>query len=201
MAVASIVLYQYFVFPSILAVILTIVLLAKGLSVSLKKPDGFWISQLSKKFPDNYYILKNIKLNNNAIDFVIISPKGIFTIEKSSDKAFESKFIPIKQAVMHSKALNDFMQQNKIGNFHIKTIIINDVWNEKLKENFPDIPILKPNEVYNYIMLQDNKYQNATIQRVAELLELNLRINDAFQTLRKDVSHEDLRKKAKVGLQ
>lgn len=79
-------------------------------------------------------------MNNTNIEHVVICPKGIFAIEGGpmnlssihSNQPGKEKYMPIKRAVLNSKALNDFMQNYKIGNFFVNTLLISDSWDEKL---------------------------------------------------------------------
>ncbi len=163
--------------------------------VSSKQSSGKAdISMTLAALPDNYFIINAVNINHVSIDHAVICPKGIFAIEDGSihfDSNYsfqqgQEKYMPIKRAILNSKALNDFMQNCKIGNFFVSTLLISDSWDEKLKTYFPDIPAMSPRELKTYFQSLEDKYSDAQCKKIADLLELNLRIETSIKQLRKE---------------
>jgi hypothetical protein len=152
------------------------------------------ISMALIALPDNFFIINDVNINNATIDHVVICPKGIFAIEDGSIhfgsnysiQPGQEKYRPIKRAIQNSKALNDFMQNCKIGNFFVNTLLISDSWHEKLKTYFPDIPVINTSELKTHFQSLEDKYSDAQCMKIADLLELNLRIETSIKQLRKD---------------
>ena len=78
------------------------------------------------------------------------------------------------------------MQKCRIGNLFVNTLLIADFKDEKLKTYFPDIPIIKPDEMNQYFESLPDKHSGAQCKKTAELLDLNLKIEKNLKQLREE---------------
>ncbi len=167
---------------NIFAVILffmSTVFIVKGI-FSLK--DVFSKRKISKrdplfsKLPNNYFMFKDIPIGHFTIPNVLICPKGIFTVHTNLDIDLKkvNTFATIKQSILHSKALNDFMQKSAIGNYYVRTIVLMDTVDDKVKIHFSDIPVLQPDNFYAYVDKLESKYSDEECSKLIKLLKISL---------------------------
>ncbi len=111
----------------------------------------------------------------------MVCPKGIFTIDTKNWKAsaqknlkYNKQYNMIKQGILNSKLLNDFLQKNQSGNYFVNTIVAFADWDEKLKEHFADIPVLQPEQLTQHITSFPDKYPADECKRIADALKINL---------------------------
>lgn len=111
----------------------------------------------------------------------MVCPKGIFTIDTktwkdSSQKnlKYNKQYNMIKQGILNSKLLNDFLHKNNVGNYFVNTIVVFANWDEKLKEHFSDIPVLQPEQLAQHISSFPDKYSSDECKNIAEALKNNL---------------------------
>lgn len=139
------------------------VLTIKGLSRKQKDKSKNQFSKL----PDNYYMFSNYIIENTNIPNIIICPKGIYTIHSKQIENSNNSFTVVKQSILQSKTVNDFMQKNNIGNFYVKTIVTLDEDNDKIKQHFPELPVIQPDKLQEYLDSQETKYSDDECKKIA----------------------------------
>jgi len=159
--------------------------ITKGVASILHTYKDSDVTRLLSKLPDGYYLLNDINFENNLIDHIVVCPKGIFTIDTKSwkdsaqknlkhDKKYNNQYNMIKQGILNSKLLNDFLQKNNVGNYFVNTIIVFADWDEKLKEHFSDIPVLQPELLTQHISSFPDKYSADECKKIADAIKINL---------------------------
>lgn len=157
---------------TIIFLLIALVLLVKAtLSIKglLKKDND---KNLFSRLPNNYHLFSNFIIDNNSIPNILICPKGIYTIH--SNKVITSRdnsFLIVKQSILQSKVVNDFMQKNSIGNYYVKTIVTLDEVNDKVKQYFPEICVSQQDKLQEYLDSQETKYSDAECKRIAMQLK------------------------------
>ena len=145
----------------------------KSLVMKQKDKD----KNLFSKLPENYYMFSNIIIEHSSIQNILICPKGIYTIHSkqigTANK--ENSFAVVKQSILQSKTVNDFMQKNNIGNYYVKTIVTLDEVNDKVKQHFPDLPVMQTDKLQQYLDSQETKYLDDECKKIA--LQLKAVVN------------------------
>ena len=145
---------------------------------------------LFKNIPNNYHVFSNYTIDNSKISNILICPKGIYTIHTNQGgiPKGEHNFSVIKQSILQSKLLNDFMQKTNIGNYYVKTIVVLDDISDRAKQHFPDMPIIEPDKLDEYINSLDDKYSDSECTDIATKLNQALGSNDNFARAQKTTS-------------
>lgn len=145
---------------------------------------------LFSNIPSNYHLFSNFTIDNIKISNILICPKGIYTIYTNQGENLkgEHNFSVIKQSILQSKLLNDFMQKMNIGNFYVKTIVVLDDISDRAKQHFPDMPILQPDKLDEYLNSLDDKYSDSDCADIAKRLNEALVSNDNFAHTQKTTS-------------
>ncbi len=160
---------------------ITVILLAisvwfiiKGIKSIIHTYKDSDVIRLLTKLPNDYFLFNDINIENNSIDHIVVCPKGIFAIDTkkwkdSSQKnlKYNKQYNMIKQGILNSKLLNDFLQKNNVGNYFVNTIIVYANWDEKLKEHFADIPVLQPEQLTQHISSFPDKYSADECRKIA----------------------------------
>ncbi len=153
--------------------------IAKGVSSIVHTYIDSDIIRLLSKLPNDYYLLNDIIFDDNLINHIVVCPKGIFTIDTKSWKdstqkkiKYNKQYNMIKQGILNSKLLNDFLQKNNAGNYFVNTIIVFANWDEKLKEHFSDIPVLQPELLSQHISSFPDKYSPDECRKIADALKI-----------------------------
>lgn len=153
--------------------------IAKGVTSIVRTYKDSDIIRLLSKLPNDYYLLSDIIFDDNLINHIVVCPKGIFTIDTKSWKdstqkkiKYNKQYNMIKQGILNSKLLNDFLQKNNAGNYFVNTIIVFANWDEKLKEHFSDIPVLQPELLSQHISSFPDKYSPDECKKIADALKI-----------------------------
>lgn len=168
--------------------VITVILLAisvwfivKGIKSIIHTFKDSDVIKLLSKLPNDYYLFNDINIENNSIDHIVVCPKGIFTIDTKNWKdsahknlKYNKQYNMIKQGILNSKLLNDFLQKNTVGNYFVNTIVVFANWDEKLKEHFADIPVLLPEQLIQHISSFPDKYSADECKLIADALKDNL---------------------------
>ncbi len=67
------------------------------------------------------------------------------------------------------------MQKNNVGNYYVKTIVTLDEVNDKVKQHFPELPVLKTDNLQQYLDSQETKYSEDDCKKIA--LQLKAVVN------------------------
>lgn len=124
-----------------------------------------------------------------------LSIKSLFMKQKDKDKKLFSKihskqvktsnnensFAVIKQSILQSKVVNDFMQKNNIGNYYVKTIVNLDDVNDKVKQHFPELCAMQPDKLQEYLDSQETKYSDNECKKIA--LQLKSIVNSLNENI------------------
>ena len=145
---------------------------------------------LFSNIPSNYHLFSNYAIDNINISNILICPKGIYTIHtnQGENPKGEHNFSVIKQSILQSKLLNDFMQKMNIGNYYVKTIVVLDDISDRAKQHFPDMPILQPDKLDEYLNSLDDKYSDSECADIATRLNGALASIDNFVHAQKTTS-------------
>jgi hypothetical protein len=163
--------------------------------LSLKKVmNKGYLEKALAELPENYYFIQNADIGATNIDYIAICPKGIFNVENDAFSSpsnhspipGQDKYLPVKHSILKSKGMNDFMQKCRIGNYFVNTLHITNFEDDKLKTYFPEIPIIKPEEIKTFFESLPDKYSDEQCKKVVDLLELNLRIDKNLKQLREE---------------
>jgi len=171
--------------------------IVKGIKSLKHTVENSEVDRILSKLPNDYYIFNDINIDNNSIDHVVICPKGIFTIDtkhwkttlKDSQKHIK-QYEMIKQGILNSKVLNDFLQKNKVGNYFVNTVVVFTHWDEKIKENFSDVHVLQPEQITNDISTLPDKFSDDECKNIADALNISLR-TQTEDTNKKDKQDAD----------
>ncbi len=191
--------------------IITVVLLAlsvwfivKGIKSIIHNFKDSDVIRLLSKLPGDYYLFNDVNIENNSIDHIVVCPKGIFTIDTKNWKntaqknlKYNKQYNMIKQGILNSKLLNDFLQKNHTGNYFVNTIVVFADWDEKLKEHFSDIPVLQPEQLAQHITSFPDKYTVDECKKIADTLKFNL-FTQVSPNEEKSRNDEDTSKKKSV---
>lgn len=175
--------------------------IVKGIKSIIHNFKDSDVIRLLSKLPSDYYLFNEVKIENNLIDHIVVCPKGIFTIDTKNWKdsaqknlKYNKQYNMIKQGILNSKLLNDFLQKNQAGNYFVNTIVVFADWDEKLKEHFSDIPVLQPEQLTQHITSFPDKYSFDECKKIADALKINLspQVSPAKE---KSQNNEDISKK------
>jgi hypothetical protein len=147
---------------------------------------------------DEYYLISDIKFSSNSgnIDHVILGPNGIFVLEtknyggtvecvgdewtKYYDKAHYQKFYEIRSpskqvkrnAIIIKKLIESTNILDKSINFWVDGIVVFVDSTLILRLINPTIPILRPNQLYNYIINRPtkNKFSPQELESMAQMI-------------------------------
>ncbi len=194
LALGCIPLFNLNLYAAVASLSMGLISLLAGISSFKKVTNKGYLEKALSEFPENYYFIQNAGIGAANIDYIAICPKGIFNVENDafsrpsnhSPIPGQDKYLPVKHSILKSKALNDFMQKCRIGNYFVNTLHITNFEDDKLKTYFPEIPIIKPDEIKTFFESLPDKYSDEQCKKVADLLELNLRIDKNLKQLREE---------------
>ncbi len=158
------------IFAMIFLLIALVFLMKATLSIKslfMKQKDKD--KNLFSKLPENYYMFSNFIIENTSIQNILICPKGIYTIHSKQVEASnkENSFAVVKQSILQSKTVNDFMQKNNIGNYYVKTIVTLDEVNDKVKQHFPELLVMQTDKLQQYLDSQETKYSRDECKKIS----------------------------------
>jgi hypothetical protein len=149
------------------------VLIRSGYKFHLGAVGERRVAQILNHFPDDWYIIHDLVVNGAQIDHILISPKGVYTLETKNLRGTiygnvekqnwsqvlkqrkRSFYNPVKQAVGHSVALRSFLRENGFPRVWVNTIVVFTHPEVQLKVASATVPVLYLTELRDYLQRQE----------------------------------------------
>jgi hypothetical protein len=131
------------------------------------------VAQVLDRFPDDWFVVHDLVVGRAQIDHIIISPKGVYTIETKNYKGTiygnaekpkwsqvinqhrKSFYNPVKQAVGHSVALRSFLRDVcGFSKVWVNSIVVFTHPQVQLKVASATVPVLYLAELRDFLNQQ-----------------------------------------------
>lgn len=169
-------------------IILGIIIAKSGDSFSKGAEGEALVSEVLEQFPDDWFIFNDMVVGTSQIDHIVISPKGVHTIEtknyrgKIYGNADEKEWLqvlghnhktsfynPVKQGNKHSLNLSKHLENSGFKTW-VNTIVIFPNPEVKLKVFSPKVNVIHLDELYSHMSAQRDVLDTVKCSDIANIL-------------------------------
>lgn len=145
----------------IILVIAGLCLISRGNKFLIGAVGESHVAEVRSRFPDDWYIFNDMIVGRSQIDYIVICPKGLYTIETKNYQGtiygnaekqkwsqvinykYKSQFYnPVKQGTGHSVALSNYLKSGGFNRIWVNTIVVFTEPSSKLKVYSPKVPVI-----------------------------------------------------------
>jgi len=122
------------------------------------------VGDLLESLPNNYFVMNDFVTKKGTIDYIVVGPKGILTIETKNHQGvvtnhgemllqdghpFEKDFI--KQAWALSYAVRDLLAEKEVGTLRPQPVIVFTDADVQVKERVRGVQIIGVKDIHTYL--------------------------------------------------